>query len=412
MTAAASSRQPIWSPPNQQASSHGDAPPNHPQAEKIGLRAILSTGCALAARCSFELRFMSGNAIFARPWRQMLTRYQGANLTRSILELVVTAAPLLFLWGAAWIASSFGLWWLALLLAVPAAGFLVRLFMIQHDCSHRAYFKSAKFNDWLGRVIGVFTLTPHDCWRRTHAIHHATSGNLDRRGIGEVKTLTVDEYRALPALKRLGYRLYRHPAVLFGIGPAFLFVLLHRLPTGAMREGWRPWLSALGTNAAIGALVGLVLWLGGWQALVLVHLPTLLLAASIGVWLFFVQHQFEHAYWARQSAWNGTEAALRGSSYYDLPQPLRWMTANIGIHHVHHVSSRIPFYRLPQVLREHPELKNVSKLNFAASVRSVGLTLWDERAHRLISFKEARNSQLKTRTSVPTISEILTENKG
>jgi len=331
---------------------------------------------------------MSNETVLARPWRQILTRYQGANLTRSIFELLITAAPLALLWGAAWFALSFGLWWVSLLLAVPAAGFLVRLFMIQHDCSHRAYFEKPGANDWLGRIIGVLTLTPHDCWRRTHAIHHATSGNLDRRGIGEVKTLTVEEYRALPALKRLGYRLYRHPAVLFGIGPAFLFLLQHRLPTGAMREGWRPWVSALATNAAIGALVGAALLLGGWQALLLVHLPTLLLAASIGVWLFFVQHQFEHAYWVRQPDWNGTEAALRGSSYYDLPQPLRWMTANIGIHHVHHVSSRIPFYRLPRVLRDYPELKSVSKLSLADSIRSVGLALWDESSQRLISFEE------------------------
>jgi acyl-lipid omega-6 desaturase (Delta-12 desaturase) len=331
---------------------------------------------------------MSHETILARPWRQILTRYQNPTLTRSIFELAITAAPLLLVWGAAWTALSFELWWMALLLAIPAAGFLVRLFMVQHDCSHRAYFQNAAANDWLGRIIGVLTLTPHDCWRRTHAIHHATSGNLDRRGIGEVSTLTVEEYRALPALKRLGYRLYRHPAVLFGIGPAFLFLLQHRLPTGAMREGWRPWASALGTNAAIAAFAGMVLWLGGWQALLLVHLPTLLLAASIGVWLFFVQHQFEHAYWARQKAWNGTEAALRGSSYYDLPQPLRWLTANIGIHHVHHVSSRIPFYRLGQVLREHPELKSMSKLTFAESMRSVGLALWDEGNQRLISFRQ------------------------
>jgi acyl-lipid omega-6 desaturase (Delta-12 desaturase) len=327
-----------------------------------------------------------------RPWRKLLASYHGPNLTRSILELVITAGPLVLIWGAAWAAWSFGLWWLSLLLAVPAAGFLVRLFMIQHDCSHRAYFESAALNDWLGRIIGVLTLTPHDCWRRSHAIHHATSGNLDRRGIGEVATLTVEEYRALPALKRLGYRLYRHPAVMFGIGPAYLFLLQHRLPTGAMREGWRPWASALATNAAIGALIGAALWLGGWQALLLVHLPTMLLAASIGVWLFYVQHQFEDAYWARQKTWNPTEAALRGSSYYDLPAPLGWLTANIGIHHVHHVSSRIPFYRLPQVLRDHPELKSVSKLNLVESIRAVGLALWDESGQRLVSFKQARRS--------------------
>lgn len=327
-----------------------------------------------------------------RPWRALLAAYHGPKLSRSILELLATAAPLLTLWTVAWIAAGFGLWWLALFLAIPSAGFLVRLFMIQHDCGHRAYFKNAALNDWLGRVIGVLTLTPHDCWRRTHAIHHATSGNLDRRGIGEVATLTVEEYHALPRFKRWGYRLYRHPVVLFGVGPAFLFLLQHRLPTGLMREGWRPWTSAFATNTAIALLILAAIWLGGLKALLLVHLPTMLLAASIGVWLFYVQHQFERTYWVRQKAWNATEAALHGSSHYDLPAPLRWMTANIGIHHVHHVSSHIPFYRLPSALRDFPELRDVSRLGLLDSLRGVRLSLWDEGAKRLISFAELKRA--------------------
>ena len=342
---------------------------------------------------------MSNQTTGSRPWRTLLAAYHGPRLFRSVLELTVTTGPLAVLWTAAWIAAGFGLWWLALLLAVPSAGFLVRLFMIQHDCSHRAYFKNAALNDWLGRIIGVLTLTPHDCWRRTHAIHHATSGNLDRRGVGEVTTLTVEEYRELPPLRRLAYRLYRHPAVIFGIGPAFLFLLQHRLPTGLMREGWRPWLSALATNAAIALLIGAAVGLGGWKALLFVHLPTLLLAASIGVWLFYVQHQFEETYWARQKSWNATEAALHGSSHYDLPAPLQWMTANIGIHHVHHVSSRIPFYRLPRVLRDFPELNNVSRVSLLESFRCVGLSLWDEGARRLISFSELKREHSRPASS-------------
>jgi omega-6 fatty acid desaturase (delta-12 desaturase) len=336
----------------------------------------------------------------SRPWRKLLAAYQRPSVFRSILELVLTAAPLALLWTGAWIAWSFGLWWLALLLAIPAAGFLVRLFMIQHDCGHRAYFKSAALNDWVGRLIGVLTLTPYDCWRRSHAIHHATSGNLDRRGIGEVATLTVEEYRALPPLKRFTYRLYRHPSVIFGLGPAFLFLVQHRLPTGQMREGWRPWVSALGTNAAILGLIGLAVWLSGWKGLLLIHLPTALLAASIGVWLFYVQHQFENTHWARQAEWDPTEAALRGSSHYLLPAPLRWITANIGVHHVHHVSSRIPFYRLPSVLRDFPELRTMSRLTLLESIRSVGLSLWDEAEKRLISFSEFKRAE-KQRQSAP-----------
>jgi omega-6 fatty acid desaturase (delta-12 desaturase) len=183
--------------------------------------------------------------------------------------------------------------------------------------------------------------------------------------------------------------------VIFGLGPAFLFLLQHRLPAGQMRDGWRPWVSALGTNGAIVGLVGLAILFGGWKPLLLVHLPTVLLAGSIGVWLFYVQHQFEQTHYARQKKWDFTEAALLGSSNYQLPQPLRWMSANIGVHHVHHMSSRIPFYRLPKVLRDFPELKEASKLTVVESIRCVGLSLWDEANRRLISFAEFRRTEKK-----------------
>lgn len=328
-----------------------------------------------------------------RAWRRILAAYQRPNHARSILEIVLSAAPLAAIWAAAWVAAVFGLWWLALLLAAPAALFLVRLFMVQHDCSHQSFFRSSAANDWTGRLIGVLTLTPYHCWRRSHAIHHATSGDLDRRGIGDIATLTVAEYRALPLWRRIAYRLYRNPLVLFVIGPAWVFVIEQRLPMGLMKEGWRPWLSAMGTNLAIATVVVGVILLGGWKGLLLIHLPTLLLAASIGVWLFYVQHQFEDGYWARKGEWDHTEAALRGSSHYDLPQPLRWMTANIGVHHVHHVASRIPYYRLPRVLKDHPELREVSRLGLLESFGTVSLALWDEGARRLISFRQLRRAR-------------------
>ncbi|MFZ4605749.1 MAG: fatty acid desaturase [Caulobacter sp.] len=325
-----------------------------------------------------------------RRWRKILTAYQQPSHARSILEIVLSAAPLLAIWTAAWVAAIFGLWWLALLLSIPAAAFLVRLFMVQHDCSHQSFFRSPAANDWTGRLIGVLTMTPYHCWRRSHAIHHATSGDLDRRGLGDIATLTVAEYRALPLMRRIGYRLYRNPVVLFVIGPAWVFVLEQRLPMGLMKEGWKPWLSAMGTNVTIAVLVGLVIWAGGWKGLLLIHLPTILLAASIGVWLFYVQHQFENAYWARKGEWDHTEAALHGSSHYDLPAPLRWMTANIGVHHVHHVNSRIPYYRLTKVLKDHPELREVSRLGLVDSFKTVSLALWDEGSRRLISFRQLR----------------------
>jgi omega-6 fatty acid desaturase (delta-12 desaturase) len=239
-------------------------------------------------------------------------------------------------------------------------------------------------------VIGTLTLTPYDFWRRSHNIHHASAGNLQERGIGDIDTLTVREYLALPKWQRLRYRLYRHPLVMFGLGPAYLFLVRHRLPVGLMGRGRQPWASTMLTNAAIAALAVVMIWLVGLGPFLLVHLPITLLAASIGVWLFYVQHQFEDTTWAEASAWNLHEAALHGSSHYDLPGVLRWFTANIGIHHVHHLCSRIPFYRLPQVLRDHPELAKIGRLTLIESLRCVRLALWDEKRLRLISFSELR----------------------
>ena len=325
----------------------------------------------------------------ARALAQFAQLYREPSRTRSLFELGISAGALVLLWVAMWLSLQVG-YWLTLVMAVPAAGFLVRLFMIQHDCGHGAFFRGKHVNDWVGRVLGVFTLTPYDVWRRSHALHHATTGNLDRRGIGDIDTLTVSEYRARSWLGRLRYRLYRHPLVLFGVGPAYLFLVEQRLPFGMMKDGWRPWASALSTNAAILFAVGLMMWLVGPFAFLAVHLPIVLLAASIGVWLFYVQHQFEGARWARNGTWDFHEAALHGSSYYDLPAVLRWFTANIGMHHVHHLCSRIPYYRLPRVMRDRPELRNVSRLTMLQSLRGVRLTLWDEARQRLVSFRAAR----------------------
>jgi len=318
-----------------------------------------------------------------------LGRHRTPDPARSIVELAITIVPLVLLWLSMWFALelSYGL---CLLLSVPTAGFLVRLFMIQHDCGHGAFFRRRALNDWLGRVIGVLTLTPYDYWRHTHALHHANSGNLNRRGFGDVDTLTVREYLALSPLGRWRYRAYRHPAVLFGVAPAFLFLLQQRLPIGLMRAGWRPWLSTMATNLAIAALATLVISAVGLGPFLLVHLPITLLGATVGVWLFYVQHQFEHTYWRNERDWNLHEAALRGSSHYELPNVLRWFTANIGVHHIHHLCSRIPFYRLPATLREFPDLASNGRLTLSQSLACVGLVLWDEQRRRLISLSECR----------------------
>jgi omega-6 fatty acid desaturase (delta-12 desaturase) len=323
----------------------------------------------------------------ARQWPKLLAPYREPRSGRSIAEILITALPLIVLWVAMWASLSVG-YWLCLLLAVPAAGFLVRLFMIQHDCSHGSFFRRRAANDWVGRVIGVFTLTPHDLWQRSHAMHHAGSGNLAHRGIGDVTTKTVSEYRALDWRGRLGYRLYRHPVVLFGLGPAYLFWIQHRWPVGMMRKGWQPWLSSMLTNLGIVMLAGGVIWLTGLGAFLMVQMPITIIASSIGVWLFYVQHQFEHTTWEADADWSHPVAALHGSSHYDLPAVLRWFTANIGVHHVHHLSSRIPFYRLPEVLRNHPELADIGRLGLLESFRCVRLVLWDEGRRRLVSFRE------------------------
>ncbi len=324
-----------------------------------------------------------------RTLTQHLARYREPNHGRSIVEILITVVPLVLLWLLMWLALDIG-YGLYLLLAVPAAGFLVRLFMIQHDCGHGAFFRHRRANDWVGRFIGLLTLTPYDFWRRTHAVHHATSGNLEQRGMGDVDTLTVDEYLSRSRWGRLRYRLYRHPLVMFGFGPAYLFLLRQRLPIGLMRAGWQPWLSTMATNLGIFLLGTIAIWTVGVGPFLLVYVPIMLIGASLGVWLFYVQHQFADTFWAHDGAWNVHEAALYGSSHYDLPVILRWFTANIGVHHIHHLCSRIPYYRLPLILRHHPELAKIGRLTLAQSFACVRLVLWDETARRLISFRELR----------------------
>jgi len=324
-----------------------------------------------------------------RALKRGLAAYRQPRLARSVIELAVTVIPFGLFWFLTWASVTAG-YWFGLLLAVPAAGFLVRLFMIQHDCGHGSFFPSRRANDWVGRALGVLTLTPYDLWRYTHALHHAHSGNLDRARVGSIDTLSVREYQALSRIQRLRYRLYRHPLVLFGLGPVYLFMLQNRLPVGFMRAGWMPWLSTMGTNAAIVLLATAMISLVGAGTFFVVHLPIAALAGAIGVWLFYVQHQFENTRWAHDDEWTFHETALYGSSYYDLPAPLRWLTANIGVHHVHHLASSIPFYRLPEVLRDYPRLREISRVTLRQSLRCVWLALWDEERRRLVPFERLK----------------------
>jgi omega-6 fatty acid desaturase (delta-12 desaturase) len=319
----------------------------------------------------------------------ILARYKGPSLPRSLWQLASTATLVV----ATWVLMYFSLrvsYWLTLALAVPSAFFLIRLFIIQHDCGHGAFFKSPRVADAVGSVIGVLTLTPYHYWKKTHAIHHATSGNLEHRGFGDIATLTVDEYLSRPWRGRLMYRLYRNPMVLFVVGPAFHFIVKHRIPTIVPRAWKRERFSIVWTDVVLAGFVALMALTVGLKAFLMVQLPLTLISCSLGVWLFYVQHQFEPTYWEHDERWDYDRAALQGSSYYELPPVLRWLTGNIGIHHIHHLNARIPNYRLPVVLRENPELADVNRLTLWQSIKCVPLALWDEQERKLVGFRRAR----------------------
>jgi omega-6 fatty acid desaturase (delta-12 desaturase) len=332
----------------------------------------------------------------SQSWTQLLGRYREPDAWRSLFEILVTAAPFAALWVLMWLALGVS-YWLCLPLAIPAACFLMRLFMIQHDCGHGACFRRRATNDWVGKAIGVLTLTPYGFWRRTHAAHHANAGNLDHRGMGDIITLTKSEYVAMPLGHRLAYRLYRNPLVMFGLLPTYLFTLHYRLPFGAMRGGLQPWLSTMGTNAAIAATAGVMIWLVGLGPFLLVQGPIVAISGTIAVWFFYVQHQFEDTLWAHEGDWSFRDSALHGSSHYELPRALAWFTGNIGVHHVHHLSSRIPFYRLPETLRDYPQLASIGRITFLQSLKCAALALWDEDQQRLISFRELEENRPKSR---------------
>ncbi len=307
---------------------------------------------------------------------------------RSGWELAITLLPFLALFALIAIAVNAGIY--LALLATPLAGlFLLRLFIIQHDCGHGSFLRKRGSNDWIGRALGALTLTPYDCWRHSHALHHAATGNLDKRGFGDVDMLTLREYQDRTWLERLSYRLYRHPLVLLGLGPAYLFLLRHRLPIGLMKEGAVYWISAIGTNLLTALILAVPLYFFGFGVTALVFFPVLLSAASMGVWLFYVQHQFPEAHWDRSGDWSFHDAALLGSSYLELPPILAWFTGYIGIHHIHHLVSRIPFYRLPEALKAHPSLRDLNRFNALQACGTLSLALWDEDRRGMVTFREA-----------------------
>lgn len=324
----------------------------------------------------------------ARDWIKVLANYREPNQLRSAFELGITFIPFVLLWVLAWLSLSVS-YWLAFGISALNALFVLRLFTIQHDCGHGAFFKNRQVSDWVGRALGVLTVTPYDVWRRTHSEHHSASGNLSRRGMGDIHTMTVAEYSELSTLNRFKYRLYRHPITLFVFGPGYIFLLQNRIPLGLM-NGAKYWVSAMGTNIVILTALTVIWYFGGIGPVLLIFLPSTLIAATAGMWLFYVQHQFENTQWNNEEDWQLHDAALHGSSYYVLPPVLQWFSANIGIHHVHHLYSRIPFYRLTEVLRDHTELAKSNRMTIRESLASARLHLWDEQSKKLLSFSQAR----------------------
>lgn len=314
----------------------------------------------------------------------------GADVKRSIFQLVTTATAFTALL-VVMAAASNGRYWLTLLLAVPAAGLLVRLFIIQHDCGHGSFFKSRAANDFLGRALSVLTLTPYGSWSQGHAIHHASTGNLDRRGRGDVETWTVAEYRASAPLKKLFYRLYRNPLVMVLLGAPINFILLQRLPVGHGFRNRDSRRSILALNLALLAVFGPICATFGVGPVLGTYLPVMVIASWIGNWLFYVQHQFETTNWERDSNWNFHSAALGGSSYFELPAILQWFSGNIGLHHVHHLCSRVPNYRLQACLDAAPELRRVHRVvTLRESLGCWRLALWDERRRSLVGFRDLK----------------------
>ena len=322
-------------------------------------------------------------------WRELLGPYAQPHLRRSLLDVATSVLPYLVLSVLMYLALRVS-YLLVLALAVPASGFLVRVYIVFHDCAHGSFLPSKRANAWLGGALGLLVCSPFHSWRHNHAVHHATAGDLDRRGVGDVPTLTVAEYHALPWPRRLGYRLFRSPVVMFGVGPLFALVVQPRFVSRSARPRIRR--SVMGTNVALAVLVGGLCWLVGWREYLLVQAPTVLLAGAAGVWLFYVQHQFEDAYWQSSETWSYADAALQGSSYLKLPKVLQFFSGNIGLHHVHHLSARVPNYNLQAAHDDNPIFHDVPTLTMWEAMKTVRLKLWDEDRKKLVTWAEAKRS--------------------
>jgi len=320
-------------------------------------------------------------------WKKIVAQYQKPSLRRALWQMVNTIGPYIALWYLMYVSMAVS-WWLTVPLAILAGGFMVRVFIIFHDCGHGSFFKSRKANNILGFITGVLTLTPYSHWRGEHAAHHATSGDLDRRGVGDIWTLTVLEYLEASRWKRFAYRLARNPLVLFVLAPLFVFLVRHRIPKAWANQRERR--SVYWTNLAVLAMAAGLTWVFGLKAYLLIQLTVLTVAGAVGFWLFYVQHQFDGVYWERGESWDFTASALQGSSFYKLPRVLQWFSGNIGYHHIHHLSSRIPNYNLTRCHQAHPLFQSVKPVTLFSSFKSLTFRLWDERRRKLVGYRHLR----------------------
>jgi acyl-lipid omega-6 desaturase (Delta-12 desaturase) len=323
-----------------------------------------------------------------RAWRGQLDRYAQPRLTRSVLDLATSVVPYLVVVTAMFFVVRVSVL-LSLCLVLPASGFLIRTFIVFHDCAHGSFFRSRRMNNMVGAATGLLVWLPFRGWQHEHAVHHATAGDLDRRGTGDITTLTVAEYKALPVWRRIGYRLFRNPLLMFGLGWFLVLILKPRLVPRGAKSRIRN--SVLATDVALVITVAALCLTVGWQDYLLVQGPVLLVTGAVGVWLFYVQHQFEETYWQPHDGWHYTEAALQGSSYLKLPPLLQFFTGNIGFHHIHHLSVGIPNYNLPQAHKLTEPLNPVPELTLRDGLRATRLKLWDERQRRLVSFRDCHD---------------------
>ncbi|PYI53142.1 fatty acid desaturase [Paenibacillus flagellatus] len=321
--------------------------------------------------------------------KQDVAAFERSDTRKSVWQICNTMVPLIVLWYSAYAALSVS-YWLTLPIAIVAAGFLVRTFILFHDCCHQSFFRNRLANDILGTITGILTLVPYEQWKRSHSIHHATSGNLDRRGTGDMWLLTVDEYAAASIWRRIAYRIYRNPLVMFGIGPIAVFLIEYRFNRKGARRKER--INTWVTNAGAAALYALLCWAVGWQAFLLVQAPVFFVSGLLGIWLFYVQHQFEDSYFENEEEWNYVQAAVEGSSYYKLPRLLQWITGNIGFHHVHHLSPKVPNYHLEQAHLATPPLQKATTITIGTSLKSLRFRLWDEDSKTFVGYRASRKA--------------------